>query len=188
MEKTDQELIYDYLEGDENAFKELLKRHLKHVYNFIYILTGNIEESKDITQDTFIKVWKNLKKYNDKYSLNTWVIKIARNTTIDYFRKNKPLLFSDINKEDEIESFEEKLVDTEPLADKLFEKEENRIAVEIALSQISIQKRTIVLMHINEHMTFEEISNILEKPINTIKSQYRRTLADIRNLLVNAPK
>jgi len=180
MEKTDLELIHNAQDGDEDAFKELLEKHLKHVYSFVYRLTGNGDESKDITQDTFVKVWKNLKKYKQDFRFNTWIINIARNTAIDYLRKNRPLIFSDFDKEDELESFKDNLVDTEPLADELFEKEENKIILEKALANISIEKRTIILMHIYESLTFEEISSILKKPMNTIKSQYRRALTELK--------
>lgn len=183
MNNTDQELIYQSLEGDDKAFKELLQRHLKNVYAFIYRLTGNTEDSKDITQDTFIKVWKNLKNYKLEYSFKTWLINIAKNTAIDYLRKKRPILFSDFDNNDEVESFEEKLIDTEPLQDELFEIMENKIKVENAISKISIQKRTVLLFHITEGLTFEEISKILNKPINTIKSQYRRALLDLKKII-----
>ena len=188
MEKTDHQLVYESLKGDDNAFKELLNRHLKHVYNFIYRLCGNAEESKDITQDTFLKVWKNLKKYNPDFSFNTWIISIARNTTIDWLRKKRPLMFSDFDKDDEIKDFKDTIQDTEPLQDELFEREETKKKMEEILMQISIQKRTILLMHINEHMTFEEMAQILKKPMNTIKSQYRRALIELKKILDSAPK
>lgn len=182
MQKIDSELVYESLEGDDNAFKELLQRHLKHTYNFIYQLSGSEEEAKDITQDTFVKVWKNLKKYNDKSSFKTWVINIARNTTIDYLRKRRLILFSNLQKDDD-ENFEETLIDIEPLQDELFEIEENKNKVEKLLLEISIEKRTILILHINENLTFEEISKILNKPLNTIKSQYRRSLLELKESL-----
>lgn len=187
MEKTDSELIYNALEGDDTAFKELLERHLKRVYNFVYRLSGNTEESKDITQDTFVKIWKNLKKYKKEFSFKTWIINIAKNTTIDYLRKKKAFTFSDFDNIDSEESFEEKIVDTEPLADELFEKEENKILAEKILLKIPMQKRMIILMHINEELSFEEIAKILNKPTNTIKSQYRRALLELKKNIENAP-
>lgn len=188
MEKTDPQLVYESLEGDGDAFKELLNRHIKHVYTFIYYLCGNPEESKDITQETFLKAWKNLKKYNSDFSFSTWVISIARNTTIDWLRKKRPLMFSDFDKEDEIDDFESTIADSRPLQDELFEQEETKNIIEKALMHISMEKRTILLMHNNEHMTFEEIAQTLKKPMNTIKSQYRRALLELRKYLESAPK
>ena len=63
MQKTDSQLISDYLKGEDSAFTCLLERHLKPTYNFICRLVGNLQDVQDITQDTFVKTWQNLKKY-----------------------------------------------------------------------------------------------------------------------------
>ena len=135
-----------------------------------------------------MKVWRNLNKYNSDFSFSTWIISIARNTTIDWLRKKRPFMFSDFNKEDEIDDFESTIADSEPIQDELFEREETKRKIEKALMYISIEKRTILLMHNNEHITFEEIAQTLKKPMNTIKSQYRRALLELRKYLESAPK
>jgi RNA polymerase sigma-70 factor (ECF subfamily) len=183
QDKSDLILIDESLRGDDNSFKELLSRYLKLIYTITYQITGSEEESKDITQDTFVKVWKNLKKYNGKSSFKTWLISVARNTTIDFLRKKQSILFSNLDKDDDADNFKDSLIDNQPLQDELFEIEENKTKVEKALLKISIEKRTIIILHIYEDLTFEEISKILNKSINTVKSQYRRALLELKEYL-----
>ena len=88
------------LTGDESAFAELTKRHLSGVYSFVVRYVGNAEEAEDITQDTFLKAWKSLKKYDPSSSkFKTWLFRIARNTSIDFLRKKKHVPFSQFETE-----------------------------------------------------------------------------------------
>ena len=68
MEKTDQQLISDYFSGDESALSEIIERYLKPIFNFIYRLEGNPQDAQDITQEAFIKAWRNFKKYKTEES------------------------------------------------------------------------------------------------------------------------
>ena len=187
MELTDSQLIENSLSGDNTAFEMLVTRHISRIYNFIYRLTGEAEVAQDITQDTFVKVWKNLRKYNERFAFNTWIISIARNTTIDWLRKKRSYVFSDFNKE-EGDSFEDSLADIEALPDEIFERKEIEKTLQEALTHISIEQKTILLMHLSEGLTFEDISDIIKKPMNTVKSTYRRGILKLRLYLQNAPK
>ena len=64
MNKSDLEIIIEYLNGDKDVFTEIVNRYLKMIYNFIYRFVGNQKTAEDITQEVFLKVWKNIKKYN----------------------------------------------------------------------------------------------------------------------------
>ncbi len=190
MEQKDEdiELVKSYLAGDTDVFKRIVSRHLKEIYNFVYRLSGRSEEAQDITQEVFIKIWKNLAKFDPTQNFKTWIFAIARNTTIDWLRKRKPLLFSDFDR-DEHDSFESNLPDTTiPPPDELFERNESKQRLEQILQNISIDYRTIILLHHIDELTFEEIGTILQKPMNTVKSQYRRALLALKKILKNAPR
>ena len=182
----DRQLMEDCGAGDENAFEKLVQKYLTPTYTYIYYFTGNAEEASDITQDTFVKAWKNLKKYNPSYSVKTWLFSIARNTAIDWFRKKRPLTFSQLNNDDEPD-FETKIMDDSPTAEDIFESKETQHLVQKALTEIPLRQREIVAMHMQEGLTFEEISNILNKPLNTIKSDYRRALQLLKKTIEIAP-
>jgi RNA polymerase sigma-70 factor (ECF subfamily) len=190
MDLDDKQLIKNYLYGDEESLSILIDRHLKPVFNFVYRLCGSKIEAEDITQDTFLKVWKKIKKYNGQNSFKTWLYIIARNTTIDYLRKKKDLKFSDFDTE-EGNYIEDTLVDTEKLQEDLFAKQENKDIFEQIFNDISPIYKEIIMLHYDSNMTFEEISEVLKKSVNTVKSQHRRALILIREKsknILNAPK
>jgi RNA polymerase sigma-70 factor (ECF subfamily) len=188
MDRTDAQLIDAYIEGDEKAFEELVARYLKIIYGFVYRLTRNESETEDISQETFVKVWKNISKYNSGQSFKTWIFSIARNTAIDWFRKKKPLFFSTLAGNGEEASFEETISDPLPLPDELFEQKELGARIEKALAQVPFNYRTILVLHLNEGLTFEEIAKVEGRPMNTVKSLYHRGLLVLRQLLTDAPK
>src|ERR1700761_954795 len=98
--RSDEELIAAYLSGEEAAFGELTQRHLRQVYSFALRLVGDSAAAEDISQETFLKAWKSLQKYDESSSkFKTWLLRIARNTAIDYLRKKKhvPLSYFENN-------------------------------------------------------------------------------------------
>lgn len=187
MEKEDKELIEEFLNGDKKSLEVIVSRYLKSVFNYVFRVTGNTGETEDIVQEVFIKVWKNIKKFNPDQNFKTWLFVIARNTTIDWLRKKKSILFSELDSgkdEGSDKTFEETLPDIEPLPDEIFMKKEIKKELERALTKIRPDFREIMLLHYTENLTFQEISIITKKPLNTIKSQHRRGLESLRKLIV----
>jgi RNA polymerase sigma-70 factor (ECF subfamily) len=187
MEKGDQELIDDYAKGDSGAFARLVDRHAKRVYNFVYRLLGNRDDAEDVTQETFLKIWKNLKKFRTGESFSAWLLTIAHNTAIDSLRKRKNVVFSDFGKEDAENIFAESIPDPEALPDELAAKAEDAEFLEKLLEKLPILHREVLLLHYKERLTFDQIGKILKKPLDTVKSQHRRALVKLRGLF-DAPK
>ena len=105
LNETDEEIILLYKNGDPEAFKELINRYTSPLYNFTARLT-NRNDASDIVQEIFIKVWKNIEHFDpSKASFKTWIFTIAKNTTTDFLRKKKSLLFSDIEKDNDEDKF-----------------------------------------------------------------------------------
>lgn len=186
MERADQQLISDYLGGDNQALEVLVRRYLSSIRNFVYRLVGSPEATDDITQEIFFKVWRNLSRYNDKFSFRTWIYQIARNASIDWLRKKKLIPFSAFDLDEEDIAYEP--VDEAPLPDELFARQELGVLLEEALAQIDPENRSIILLHLNDNLTFAEIAEVVGRPINTVKSRYRRALLVLRSFLMNAPK
>jgi len=178
MDKTDEELIADYLAGDESAFATLVQRHLKSVYSFALRSAGR--EAEDIAQDTFLKAWKNLKRYDPASArFKTWLMRIARNTIIDYLRKSKPLVFSDLGG-DRDDDFVPEVPDAEPLPDELAARGEDARTVEEALEKLPPPYREVLLLRYMSQLSFEEIGDVLNESPNTVRSRHRRGLARLR--------
>lgn len=182
---TDNELIRLYLDdGNQEGFDLIIKRHLKSVYRFIFGFVGDIAIAEDISQDTFIKVWKNLKKFDQNRNFKTWILSIAKNTIIDYSRKKKALPFSYFEDADgDTNNFEDSIVDLEPLSDELFDKNLSREKIIAAINQLPSIYRTVVTLRFSEGLKFEEIAEIFDESINTIKSRGRRAEALLRDYL-----
>lgn len=181
--KTDDELIAAYEAGDERAFSELLDRYLDAVYSFVFRMTGSKEESEDIAQDTFLKAWKNLKRFREGANFKTWLFSIARNTTVDFFRKKKPMLFSEFSRHDDDEEYEHSIRDTAPSAGILFDERLSSETVDRALATLAPIYREIILLHYREALTLDEAARTLKIPLNTAKSRDRRALGMLRELL-----
>ncbi len=190
MEETDEELVARHVRGDESAFEALTQRYLKTVYSFIYRFVGSETDAEDITQETFFKIWKGLRTYNQKTSkFKTWALHIARNSAIDYLRKRKQVPFSRLTTsnnesgEDGHTMLAETLPDTEPLPDEIFSKMEDARMLGKALEQLSPAHREVLLLHYTNHLSFEEIGKTLDEPANTVKSRHHRALLALREVL-----
>ncbi len=183
MDYSDEDLVQRYREGDRKSLDILIGRYFSPLYNFIYRLSGKSEDTNDITQDVFVKTWKNIKKFDRKQKFKTWIFTIARNTTIDWFRKKRDITFSNFENEDGENVLLNTTADDAPLPDAIFRNKELAKVLEEALEKIPVNYRTIILLHDTEELTFEEIADVVGKPMNTVKSQYRRGLEALREKL-----
>ncbi|MEI7777034.1 MAG: sigma-70 family RNA polymerase sigma factor [bacterium] len=174
IEESDSELIARYLEGgDEQALQLLVSRHLKSIYNFAYSVVGGKSEADDVTQEAFVKIWKNLKKFDGEKSFRTWAFSITRNAAIDYLRKRKAIPFSYFDDEKDGQ-FAESIKDEEAVADELFDLAYQEKEVAKAIDSLPNIYREIISLKLSEDMTFEEMAEIMGESVNTIKSRHRR--------------
>ncbi len=183
MEPTDEQLVTLYRDGAGDAFQTLLLRHVDGIYNFTFRLVGNREAAQDITQEASIKAWKNIDRFNTGEKWKTWIYAIARNTAIDYLRKKRSLSFTDT----ELASGQNPAIDNqeadEPLPDNMAMQIEDKALLERALTELSPLYREVVYLYYYEDMTLQEIANLLDKPIDTVKSQHRRGMKLLRDAL-----
>lgn len=187
MEKTDKQLVWDYLNGDETALNIIIRRHLKSVYNFAYRLTGNAPAAEDISQETFVKVWKNIKRYDPNQEFKTWLLAITKNTAIDWTRKRKIFVFSDFETNEGKNLITDFLADPAPLPDKIAGQAEDKKIIGGLLDGLSPSDREIISLRYENSLTFEKIGRILGRPLNTVKSRHRRAIALLKKIL-NEPK
>src|ERR1700739_3666623 len=98
--ESDAQLAIAFIAGKGDAFAALVDRHASMVYHFVYRYLQNADNTNDVVQDVFIKVWKNIKKFDTSKNFKTWLLTIAKNTSLDFIKKKKPVLFSHIEAED----------------------------------------------------------------------------------------
>lgn len=187
MNRDDQQLITDYLEGDETALSFLVDRYLKDVYSFACHLTGNAAVAEDIAQESFVKVWKNIRKFRQGSNFKTWIFTITRNTAIDWLRKQKDIALSTFENIEGQNVLLETVADSNPLPDELLVRAENIAYVSSLLAQLDTKYSEVLTLRYSSNMTFEEIGVALSRPLHTIKSQHRRALVMLRRLLEVEP-
>ncbi|MFH1392561.1 MAG: sigma-70 family RNA polymerase sigma factor [bacterium] len=167
MRKSDKQLIANYFTGDEKSLEILISNYLKPIYSFAYRYLNNSQDAEDATQDVFVKVWKNLKKFDENKKFTTWIFQIAKNTCFDFLKRKKPVLIS---------VFSDFEIPVEPAFLAAAE-------INSSLEQLPLKYRLIIFLRYNDHFNFREIAEILGEPLNTIKSRHRRALAMLKKLL-----
>ena len=185
MEETDEEILSRYKDGDAEAFRKLIERYTSALYNFAARMAGK-RDAPDIVQEIFIKIWKNIRRFDpSKAGFKTWLFTIARNTITDFLRKKKNLLFSDMETgaEEDINSFAQNVPDEALLPVEALERLEDGATLNRILEQLPALSREILVLHYQEEMTFEEVGKILSKPSNTVKSQHRRAILELRKMI-----
>jgi len=179
----DAELMSDYLSGNESALDDIIKKNIPLVYSAVYFMVGNPHDAEDVVQETFLKLWKHAKKYRKGESFKAWLLTIARNTARDFLRKKKALVFSDFENDDGDNFLTDTLADKEPLADEIFGRQENKKMLEDVLAKLPFAQREVIIMRYSSNLTFEEIGKIVGRPLDTVKSQHRRALLQIKKYL-----
>ncbi len=180
---TDEQLVGEYLQGNEAALTELLERYLKPIYNFVYRYVGSTGDAEDLTQDTFLRAWKHLKRFDPKRRFKTWLFAIAKNASLNWIAKKKPLLLSTFEDAEGENPFADSLTDPGPLPEEIFERKDLGRALTSAMELLGPDQRTVLYLRYNDHFTLQEIADSLGKPLDTIKSQHRRGLLKLRKLL-----
>lgn len=181
---SDEYLIKLYRGGDDKALTILIGRYFRHTYNFIAKYIGNSKEAEDLTQEVFFKTWRNLNKFDATKAFKSWFWQIVRNTCIDYSRRKKIIVFSSLEPEGEGGSLTDKIVDpAESIVEKINKED---LAKELAgyLAGLNEKSRTVLLLHYNQWMTFQEIADLLGESIDTVKSRHRRALIALKGDLI----
>lgn len=178
---SDKELVEKYLTGDNTSFEILLTRHKNRVFAFIMSKIKDKSISEDIFQDTFIKVINSLQKgkYNEEGKFLPWVMRIAHNLVIDYFRKESRM--RNIRSTDDFNIFDilnnGNRGQDEEMIRKRVHADLNRLIQYLSQDQMEVLK-----MRYFENMSFKKISDITGVSINTALGRMRYALINLRNL------
>lgn len=179
---SDAILIQRYAQGEEYALKCLIEKHQAKVYNFIYSKIGDRDVSDDIFQDTFIKVVDKIKTntYNEEGKFLPWVMRIAHNLTIDYFRNQKKVTFQRGN--DEFDAFAFIKDNALNIESKLIE---NQVFSDLykLISFLPDDQKEIINLRFFEDLSFKEISELKNISINTALGRMRYAVINLRKLI-----
>ena len=176
----DEQIIESYLNGDENAIAVLVNRYAGHIYNFVRQSVRDSEVAEDLTQEVFVKAWKNIKKFDLDKKFKPWLFQIARNAIIDYLRKKKDVSFSEL---EDVYDKDFDVVDDSSDIEGLVDKKAAENKVKEAIEKIPEKYRSVISLYYQEGFNLREISEISGKPLDTVKSQHRRALQWLKKLL-----
>ena len=181
--KTDYELVVEFVNGRQSSIEVLINRHKKKIFNYIMLMVKDDQLADDIFQDTFVKVINSLRdgKYVDNGRFLSWIIRIAHNLVIDYFRKEKQM--NVLSNEDGMKDF----FNNKKLSEKNIEEniisEQIRSDIRKLIDLLPIdQKQVILLRHYGE-LSFKEIADQTGVSINTALGRMRYALINLRKLI-----
>ncbi|WP_277587050.1 RNA polymerase sigma factor [Psychrobacillus antarcticus] len=153
--------------------EQLYKEHSDRVYSYIYFLVRQKECAEDLTQETFYKAYKGLKSFNEQASTTTWLLKIARNVTYDYFRRKKIVQFFTFEKGHDIE--------TKSLSpESLFEQKEQLAKMYDSLSKLKKDYQEVLVLRKIQECSIQETAYILRWTEAKVKMKMTRALVALK--------
>ncbi|MGZ5243426.1 MAG: RNA polymerase sigma factor [Bacteroidia bacterium] len=178
----DEELITQYLNGNEACLRMLINRHKSKIFTSIYLLVKDRSLAEDIFQDTFVKVINTLKKgtYQEEGKFIQWVMRIGRNLVIDYFRKlNKLPIVTDTEGNDILSYIS---IADENREDEMI-REQSHDRVRQLIQQLPEEQKEVLILRHYANLSFKEIAEITGVSINTALGRMRYALTNMRRLI-----
>lgn len=169
-------LIRRCQQGDNKAFASLLKLYKKQLFIYLSRRCGNTDLAEDLFQETCIKIWKNIKKYKEKEKFGSWIFSIAYNVSVDDFRKRKLRRKDFIRKDLDLISNENEVI-------KNIEINDEKKLLSDSISRLSDIQREVFLLRQHGELTFKEISEILNQPLNTVLSHMNYAVKKLKRML-----
>jgi len=180
---TDEELAALVKKGDDEAFSALMGRSVDHIFNFVRQYIPAKEDAEDVVQDSFFKAWKHIRRFKRGRKWKPWLFTVARNTALDHIKKKKAVSFSSLDQAEDSLSFADTLEDAEPLPSDSFADAESAALLKAPLAELPADYQSVITLHYRDELTFEEIAEVLDKPMNTVKSWHRRALIKLRGIV-----
>jgi len=169
LEKTDAALVKLVLEGDIESFSELVERYEKLVFSFLLSRLQDSQEVEDIVQETFVKAFRHIASFDCQRRFSTWLLTIARNVLIDNRKKNCRNITSSDLVTDVMLSESSREVCDQP-SDILMRREQFRKIFDM-IQELSEEMRTPFLLRVVNELSYQEISEALDLPLQTIKNR-----------------
>lgn len=183
----DQELVNQYIQGDESALSILIQRHKRKIFSYIMHLVKDKALAQDIFQDTFFKAINTLKKgqYNEEGKFLPWVLRIAHNLIIDSFRRDKrmPTISGGTNEDGEEFDIFSVIGMKDKSAEQTIVKEQVRKDIRKLVEQLPMEQREVLMMRHYYDMSFKEISDQTNVSINTALGRMRYALINLRKMI-----
>ena len=180
----DATLVQEYVSGSEIAIEKLINRHQLRIFNYIKSKVLDRDTAEDIFQDTFIKVIKTLKSgvYNEEGKFLPWVMRIAHNLVIDFFRKSNRIPTIENNDEYDLFKF---ISDTTPNIERILFQDQLVKDLQNLILELPDDQKEVLTMRLYKDMSFKEIAENTNVSINTALGRMRYAIINLRKLAEN---
>lgn len=181
---SDEDLMEHFQSGYEEAFNLLVERYQDRLHNFLYRYTHNHNDCEDLVQETFFRVFRSRHSYERIAKFSTWMYTIAINLAKSLYKKKKRMTKVTIHKDpDDSEDRPMKLEDPDILPDDVLHEKMCMDELEKALMELSEDFREVVVLRDIQQLSYDEISEITDLPMGTVKSRINRGRAKLQELL-----
>ncbi len=177
MENNLETILIERLKsGDSTAFDSLINNYRNKLFGYLLRLCKDIDTAEDIFQETMIKAWRGLKKYNEKNKFSSWLFSIAHNTAIDNIRKSKRVI-------ENYNSAELEKTDENVDLQKEYEEKEMKNVINSIVEKLPDKQKQVFLLRQHGGIKFSEIAEILNEPLNTVLSHMSYAVKRIKKEL-----
>jgi RNA polymerase sigma-70 factor (ECF subfamily) len=172
-ELDDSELVQLVKGGEAEPFDELVRRHSIKIHDLCYKVLRNYDDASDMAQETFIKAYRKINKFDGRSQFSTWLYRIAVNNCLNYLKKQRPTeeIYEEMmsgGKDDPVERYRAKRL---------------REMIYKAVAKLPTVQRAVFTLRTLEDMSYQEVSDILKKPISTIKVNHHLAVRNLRNYM-----
>lgn len=181
LKKETEQLIQDFLDGNSQAFNRLVLLYQTRIFNLALNYVKNQEEAKDLAQDIFVTVYRSLPKLREKEKFTSWLYQIAVNHCRNRYKKlSRRGYFSNVSLDNE-ESFLQISTDESP--EKTLQRQNTINIVRATIASMGEAEKEIILLRDVQELAYEEISDILQIPLGTVKSKLNRARNALKDRL-----
>jgi len=175
--QSEKELIRKAKRGDEESFEALILSCKGKAYNIALRHMGNEEDALDVMQESFLKIYRHLGQFNEQSRFDTWVYRIVVNACNDMLRKNK---------KNEHEDIAEEIVDRDPGPAELLDRKEESGYILKCLNKLGAEQREVLILRDIRGFAYDEIAEILECSMGTVKSKIARARQKLKEIYLQA--
>lgn len=185
VESEEKQWIERSRRGDVAAFDKIVRKYERSVFNTAYRLSNSHDDAADIAQEAFVRAWNNLRSFRGDAAFSTWLYRIVTNVFLDDRKKKRSRQTRSLEEEMDLDesSVQRQYEDPSPGPQELAEGDERRRLLEQAIATLPENQRAMVVMYHTQGLAYEEIAEILDLPMGTVKSRLNRARLALRDRL-----